>query len=1135
MGGGDFIELKGKMQINVLFLLLFQILQPVCCHINFFTNNGFLLKHRESVVAHQNNKRYLGDTTLALTSSDGKEVSKATVREEKITIPTYEMDSDNPYPVFPAISGRNDIYPYPLKDSHSFRKVNKQYTILILENEYLKVTVLPDLGGHLYQFYDKIKKRDIVYTNHVIKPGYFGLRGGWCSGGFEFNFPHAHSLTTISPVDYAIRENPDGSASIVVSDIEKVYGMKWQVILTLYPNKSYLEQEVQLYNRTLLPHRYHWWTIVAMPATKESQVIYPIRRVTDDAQTYVYTWPIWLGRDISWYKNLFSGTSWFQYHKPFESFFSYYNHGIDSGLCHVSEPDVCPWSKWFTYGPSDEGRYFSAYVMSDEDGPYDEVDSGLFKTQQDFRIFQPLDVIHWKEYWYPINQLKDIVKANRDGAIGVTKLSNNTTIRLNVNFELKNGKINIQVDEKKVTEIVSLKPGEVYSKQIEGTGVVSIVLEKDKGKEILSYLEKPIDENMLPPEGPVQKERKEMDAKEFYLAGLKELEAEEPLKAREYFESALKKAPNLKDAHTQIGVIYLKQGLWKEAKAEFEKEIEKQLNNERHLSDTTLGDVYYYLGLVNKIIGNLPAAEDYLLKATKFPQTSPIAYHCLGQISLTRGNYHQAVKHFKKALERNSRSSETRVLLSAAYRKMQKYIDAEKMIKSVFEDEPTNYFAAFEQYLVSKDKKETLSDMSYQNFSRLIRDEEQSYMELACLYINSGLYKDAITLMEMIDGEKSPMSLFYLGYLYNKIGKREKGKEFYGNVLKAKNYQYLFPNRLEEFAILQDAIEESQDDFLARYAMGNLLASRYRFSEALEQWSKSAQKIENLKNEEKTQFSDCLTVLYRNIGLMLWKIQKKHEEAVSWYEKALSYGRLHFQCYKELSDLYGEMNHNEKRIAVLESGIKRVTKPSELVRILLPLYFEKENFKRMEEIISQYPADHLHRFEFQSWHRAIHLTKGKKLFDEGKFSEAISEFDRAMEYPENIRITKEPLHNFAEILWYKGLAYSKMNNLPEAFRCWSQAADEAYGALEMNRLYQAKILKKLSEILLDEMISMADSNIKMHPEEEANPWFANLYFLQGLAYEEKGHIEKAINSYKKALELNSEHLQAKERLQKLEK
>ncbi|MEW6456303.1 MAG: tetratricopeptide repeat protein, partial [Acidobacteriota bacterium] len=580
--------------------------------------------------------------------------------------------------------------------------------------------------------------------------------------------------------------------------------------------------------------------------------------------------------------------------------------------------------------------------------------------------------------------------------------------------------------------------------------------------------------------------------------------------------------------------------------------VVSQKNNESNLSDTTLGDAYYYLGLLNKIIGNLQTAEDYLLKATKFSQTFATAYHCLGQISLARGNYHQAVKHFKKALERNPRSSETRVLLSAAYRKMHKYIDAEKMIKSVFEDEPTNYFAAFEQHLINTNAlifvtsypfspspphqvRGRLQSSPLRGEGGVRGDEEQSYLELACLYINSGLYQDAITLMEMIDGEKSPMSLFYLGYLYNKIGKREKGKEFYGNALKTKNYQHLFPNRLEEFAILKDAIENSEDNFITRYAMGNFLASRYRFSEALEQWNKSAQKIENLKNEEKMSYSDLLTVLYRNIGLIIWKIQKKPEEAVSWYEKALSYGGWHFQCYKELSDLYGEIKQKEKAIAILESGLDKVSKPSEIVRELLPLYSEKGNFKLMEEIISKYPADHWHRFEFQSWHRTIYLTKGKKLFDDGKYLEATSEFDRAMEYPENIRITKEPLHNFAEILWYKGLAYSKMNNLPEAFKCWNQAANEAHGALEMNRLYQAKILKKLSEILLDEVISMAGANIKMHPEEEANPWFANLYFLRGLAYEEKGQIEKAIKAYKKALELNPEHQQAKERLQKLEK
>lgn len=135
------------------------------------------------------------------------------VREETIVIPTYDID-DNPYPVFPETYWSNDLYPYTLLDSPSLTKKNKSYRLLVLENEYLRITVLPEVGGHLYNFYDKVNKREAVYVNHVIKPLTHGLRWGWPAGGFEFNFPHAHYYSACDPIDYSLRKNPDGSGSI---------------------------------------------------------------------------------------------------------------------------------------------------------------------------------------------------------------------------------------------------------------------------------------------------------------------------------------------------------------------------------------------------------------------------------------------------------------------------------------------------------------------------------------------------------------------------------------------------------------------------------------------------------------------------------------------------------------------------------------------------------------------------------------------------------------------------------------------------------------------------------------------------------------------------------------------------------
>ena len=86
--------------------------------------------------------------------------------------------------------------------------------------------LLPELGGRIQRAFDKTNQYDFVYYNHVIKPALVGLCGPWISGGIEFNWPQHHRPTTYVPVDYKLKRNADGSASLLVSDVDRMYGTK---------------------------------------------------------------------------------------------------------------------------------------------------------------------------------------------------------------------------------------------------------------------------------------------------------------------------------------------------------------------------------------------------------------------------------------------------------------------------------------------------------------------------------------------------------------------------------------------------------------------------------------------------------------------------------------------------------------------------------------------------------------------------------------------------------------------------------------------------------------------------------------------------------------------------------------------
>src|SRR5687768_9912679 len=170
--------------------------------------------------------------------------------EGHLDLPTYEEGAPDVNPPFDLFETRRHNYPYTLRENLTDRRATARWRTLELENEYLRCTVLPDLGGHLYGCVDKSSGAQMFYANTAIKKARVAYRGAWTALGIEFNFPVSHNWATASPVDHAIVRNADGSASAWVGNVDRVYGMQWRVGLTLRPNRARLEQDVALYNRS---------------------------------------------------------------------------------------------------------------------------------------------------------------------------------------------------------------------------------------------------------------------------------------------------------------------------------------------------------------------------------------------------------------------------------------------------------------------------------------------------------------------------------------------------------------------------------------------------------------------------------------------------------------------------------------------------------------------------------------------------------------------------------------------------------------------------------------------------------------------------------------------------------------------
>src|SRR5437588_746231 len=143
------------------------------------------------------------------------------VWEGVLNLPAYEEGAPDPNPPFDEFASGRFNYPYTMRKEVTDRRAEHQWRAIYLENEYLKCSVLPDLGGHIYTCIDKISGQPMFYANPSIKKARIGYRGAWAAFGVEFNFPVSHNWVSMSPVDFAYASHEDGSARITASFVTR--------------------------------------------------------------------------------------------------------------------------------------------------------------------------------------------------------------------------------------------------------------------------------------------------------------------------------------------------------------------------------------------------------------------------------------------------------------------------------------------------------------------------------------------------------------------------------------------------------------------------------------------------------------------------------------------------------------------------------------------------------------------------------------------------------------------------------------------------------------------------------------------------------------------------------------------------
>src|SRR5713226_7476019 len=427
------------------------------------------------------------------------EPSRVRVWEDSKIIPTSEEGLPDPNPPFDLFNaGRFHNYPYTLRHNLVDRRAPRKWRTLNLENEYLKCTVLPDLGGHLYTCTDKINGASMFYTNPSIKFARIAYRGMWAALGVEFNFPVSHNWMTVSPVDFATSREPDGGASVWVGNIDRPYGMEWHVQLTLHPGQACLQQKTTLYNRSDTRHRFYWWTNAGVQVWDDSRILYPMEFTAAHGFADIDTWPVnSAGVDQSIVGNhKYGPVSRFSYGSR-EPYMAVYHPRTDSGIVHYSSSLDLPAKKIWSWGSDEDGLDWRT-ALSDNNSAYVEIQAGLFRDQETYGFLDPEETRSFTEYWIPIRKLGGVSRANPDAVINLSRHSDGTeTVAIefviNVTRELPNALVSVLNGTREVASAhTSLSPRESFRKLFGGLpaiGTYTVEVKDQAGAVLLRHTE----------------------------------------------------------------------------------------------------------------------------------------------------------------------------------------------------------------------------------------------------------------------------------------------------------------------------------------------------------------------------------------------------------------------------------------------------------------------------------------------------------------------------------------------------------------------------------------------------------------------------------------------------------------------
>ena len=983
---------------------------------------------------------------LVLPDAPPSETGAVRAWEEPVVMTTYLPAQPDPNPLFlekrvyQGSSGK--VYPLPVIDRVATEPCEHAWQAVHIENEYLRVMILPEIGGRIHVGYDKRNGYDFFYRQNVIKPALVGLAGPWISGGVEFNWPQHHRPATFLPVDVTIERHEDGSVTAWCSDHDPITRMKGMHGVCLRPGCAYLELKVRLYNRTWDTQTFLWWANVATRVHERYQSFFPsdVRFVADHAKRAVTEFPLSLGtyygidygeralhgvpteerppnfvpdgsyppNDLSWYANIPVPTSYMIVNSR-EDFFGGYDHAADAGVVHVANHHIAPGKKQWTWGNHEFG-YAWDRSLTDNGGPYIELMAGAYTDNQpDFSYLAPGETKTFSQYWYPIREIGVPDTANLHAALRVVMHPESLEVHLASTHEIRNATLRLSSPRNhnviwtgtlwpETSNVISLPFAEAPENWI-------LQLESD-GEILLRYAPSEIQPAAAPLEAtepPAPEDIASND--ELYLTGLHLEQYHHATRSPEqYWREGLRRDPQDSRINNVLGRFHLRRGELQAAEQYFQTAIHRLTQRNPNPYDS---EPYYNLGMTFLFQDRIRDAYDSFYKATWSAAWRGPAYHRLAEIDLRNGHLAAALDHVIRSLQVEANNLNARNLKVAILSRLGLAEEADAELSRVSKLDRLDIW------------------------SRFIRDDVApadagKRLDLAFDFVRAGLLAEADRLLQPCT---TAIELYVRASLLNLLGHREASQDCALRASQA-DPAYVFPSLLEEMNVLQDAAHANPTDALVPYYLGNFFYDRKRHRDAIAQWERSA------------ELSPHFPTVWRNLGIAYFNVEHDPVKARRAFELARHADPKDARILYEEDQLRKRLGDDpSKRLAALEANRELVAQRDDLSVELAAIYNQVNR-----------PADALALLlsrQFQPWEGGeglvlgeyvrAQLLLGRYALAKGNACAAIECFEAADRPPHSLSEARHLLANSSNIEFWLGEAWNAEGNSANAKLHWEQA------------------------------------------------------------------------------------------------